>query len=226
MSIPILQLASNQRDIWLDQIAHPESPVYNIGGTLIISGKVDYKTLNLAIQQLIKENDVFRIKLNTHIPIQQKLVSNLPFQLEFIDFSLHPTPKDTSRLWLDKTFKQPFSYNKNNQLWHFALIKESEQRYYLLTKYHHVIADGWSTTVVIARLAEIYNAFLKNQMVDTKSSHHYFDYIEKEQQYLSSPTYNSDDEYWKNILPEPPTPLIPRRYPISFKTLLPNVNGQ
>jgi len=219
------QLASNQRDIWHDQHAHPKSPLYNIGGTLIISGKVNYKCLNKAIQHLINENDAFRITINNRLPTKQRLLKQIHFDLEFIDFSNDTKPEDKALQWLNHCFQQPFSFHKNNLLWHFSLIKESESRYYLMTKYHHLIADGWSTTVVIARLAEIYNAFLNKQPIKQKSPHRYFDFIKQEQEYLRSSSYKIDHRYWEKTLPTTPEPLISRRYALSSKTLLPKANS-
>lgn len=219
-----VQLASNQKDIWHDQIAYPESPLYNIGGTLIINGDVNYKILNQALQQLIIENDAFRLTINNQTPASQKVLKKLVFELEFIDFSSHQSPDIKSQAWLYDNFKRPFKFNENNLLWHFALIKESEYRHYLMTKYHHIIADGWSTTVVINRLAEIYNAFLNSQSIETKTSQRYFEFIKKSQEYLYSPAYQEDYKFWKKILPEAPQPLISRRYPVSANAILPKAN--
>ncbi len=220
-----IQLASNQQDIWHDQHANPKTPLYNIGGTLIISGKVYYKHLNKAIQRLVDENDAFRITINNQLLTKQKILKKVNYNLEFIDFSNDLKAEDKAHHWLDQHFQQPFSINKNNLLWHFALIKESEDRYYLMTKYHHLIADGWSTTVVIARLAEIYNAFLNKKNIQQRDSPPYFDFIKREQDYLRSPHYQIDKVFWETNLPIIPEPLISRRYPISCNTLLPKAHN-
>ena len=218
------RLASNQLDIWHDQHANPKSPLYNIGGTLILSGKVNYKYLNRAIQHLIDENDAFRITVSNQLSTKQSMLKKVHFDLEFIDFSNDLHPQDKAHQWLNHNFQQPFSFSKNTLLWHFALIKESEKRYYLMTKYHHLIADGWSTTVVIARLAEIYNALLHKKAINSKPPHHYFDYIKQEQEYLNSASYQIDKAYWEHILPIAPEPLISRRYTPPCSTLLPKAH--
>lgn len=219
------QLASAQKDIWHDQQAHPKSPLYNIGGSLILSGKINYKYLNEAIQYLINENDAFRITINNELSTKQKLLKKIIFNLEFIDFSKEKSPKDTTHQWLTHCFQQPFTFEKNNLLWHFALIKETDNRHYLMTKYHHLIADGWSTTVVIARLAEIYNGLLNKKRIKQKPTPSYFDFIKKEQAYLNSSTYLLDSIFWKKTLPIAPEPLISRRYSLSFNTILPKAHN-
>lgn len=219
-----LQLATNQQDILYDQSIYPGSPLYNIGGSLIIFGSVNFELLNKAINHLITESDVFRITINKEQPNKQQLLKKIKFDLEYIDFSSHKTPKNQAQQWLENSFKKPFSLDKNELLWHFALIKESEKRYYLMTKYHHLIADGWSTTIVISRLAEIYNAFLNNQSIEKKSSQRYFKYIKEEQQYLNSTAFQVDSKYWATAMPKVPQTLISRRYPISSNNLLPKAH--
>ena len=218
------QLASNQQDIWHDQQAHPNSPLYNIGGTLIISGKVNYKHLNRALQQLVSENEAFRITISNKLSSKQTLLKKLHFELEFIDFSDHPQSKNKSEQWLNTCFQQPFSFNKRELLWHFALIKESENRYYLMTKYHHLIADGWSTAVVIDRLAEIYNALINNKTIHSSAPPSYLDFIKHEQDYLNSSRYQIDKRYWIKTIPLAPKPLISRRYPASSNMVLPKAH--
>jgi len=218
------QLASNQQDIWHDQQAHPNSPLYNIGGSLIISGKVNYKYLNRAIQLLITENEAFRITITNKLSSKQQLVKKLHFELELIDFSDQPQSKDKSEQWLNNSFQQPFRFNKNNLLWHFALIKESENRYYLMTKYHHLISDGWSTTVVIDRLAEIYNALINKKPIHKKTTTGYLNFIKQEQDYLNSTHYQLDKNYWIKTLAIAPKPLIERRYLANSEMVLPKAH--
>jgi hypothetical protein len=51
-----LPLATNQRDVWFDQAAYYDSPVYNIGGSFCFDGEIDHKLLEKAINQLVMEN--------------------------------------------------------------------------------------------------------------------------------------------------------------------------
>lgn len=37
----LYQLTSYQREIWFDQMLHPDAPVYNIGGYVVIESQVD-----------------------------------------------------------------------------------------------------------------------------------------------------------------------------------------
>jgi NRPS condensation-like uncharacterized protein len=113
---------------------------------------------------------------------------------------------------------------KKKSLSQFTLIKESTDHYYLLTKYHHIIADGWTTKVVIARLAELYNALLQNRPIPNAPQQNYVNYVKQEQEYLASDAYQRDANYWMSALPALPPPLIEKRYPTTHNESLPKAN--
>ena len=221
----IIPLASNQRDVWYDQAAYTNSPVYNIGLSFCFDGEIDCILLAKAIDQLMLENAALRLVFheeNGHI--LQSIGESYDFSLEFIDFSSDDNPKCAAQEWIKHAFRQPFFLNAKKSLSQFALLKESPNRYYLLTKFHHIISDGWSTKIVIDRLAELYNALLQNRPSTGATQHSYVDYIKQEQDYLASAAYQRDADYWLSALPTLPPPLIENRYPLLKKASLPKAN--
>ncbi len=221
----ILPLASNQRDVWFDQAAYYDSPVYNIGGSFCFDGEIDYKLLEKAINQLVMENDALRLVFHEENGfIVQGISGTSSISLEFIDFSDNPQPRASAQEWIRHTFRQPFLLDAKSSLSQFALLKESANCYYLMTKYHHIIADGWSTKVVIDRLADLYNAFLMECPPKAATEQHYFDFVKQEQKYLSSDAYQHDADYWLSAIPALPHPLIESRYPGLQKESLPKAN--
>lgn len=219
-------LASNQRDVWHDQAAYHNSPIYNIGLSFCFDGEIDYKLLEKAISQLISENDALRLifhEKNGHI--LQSIGEASDYTLEFIDFSSDINPNYAVQEWIKHTFQQPFFFDEKEYLSQFALLKESAKRFYLLTKYHHIISDGWSTKVVIDRLAELYNAFLSGgSSPQSTVQQNYLDFVKQEQKYFCSDTYQRDADYWLSTFPTLPPPLIKNRYPTLKKESLPKAN--
>ena len=220
-----IPLASNQRDVWYDQAAYHDSPVYNIGGSFCFDGEIDHKLLEKAINQLILENDAMRLVFyEEDNRVMQSAAATNHFALEFLDFSDDEKPRQAAQAWIQHTFQQPFYLHEKGSLSKFALVKESPRRYYLLAKYHHIISDGWSTKVVIDRLAELYNAFLSGLPPKPAVEQRYFDYVAQEQEYLCSDAYQRDADYWLSTFPTLPPPLIENRYPITQKDSLPKAN--
>jgi amino acid adenylation domain-containing protein len=213
-------LASNQRDVWYDQAAYHNSPVYNIGGYFCFDDEIDCKLLEKAIHQLFLENDALRLFfLEQDGQLLQYINDVTDFTLEFVDFS--ENDKQIAHQWLEDKFQQPFLFNTPNNLFRFALVKESSKRYYILAMYHHIIADGWTTKIVIDRLAELYNTFLLGNLPVETVKPRYLDFIKQEQEYLSSDAYQRDADYWASLLPTLPYPLIENRYSVLLKEPLP-----
>ncbi len=219
-------LASNQRDVWYDQLAHHDSPVYNIGGYLSIHGEINRYLLEKAFIQLISENDALRLVIHYEdgMPLQTITNNENNLHLQFVDFSEDENPEEAAHEYLDKGFKKPFLLSQNQQLARYVLIKVSIKRYYILAAYHHIISDGWSTTIVNSRIEELYNALLENRSPKPPTSNRYVDYIEHEQHYLVSEAYQRDADYWLSTLPNLPNRLIEKRYPITATDLLSKAN--
>jgi len=221
----IIPLASNQRDVWYDQATYPNSPVYNIGGYLCIEGEINLNLLEKATNQLVAESDALRLTIyQENENILQSVTNKNTVTLEFVDFSTTENPNLSSHEWLEHTFQQPFLLEQKKSLSQLVLIKENAERYYLLTKFHHIMADGWTTKIVIARLAELYNALLQNRPSTNAPQQSYVDYIKQEQEYLTSDAYHRDENYWISALPTLPPLLIEKRYPITQKESLPKAN--
>lgn len=219
-------LASNQLDIWRDQQANSGSPLYNIGGSLSILGVIDYTLLNKAVNLLVNEYDVLRLSFSQYQgEVFQSVIENTKVDLEFHDFSQHAKPIAVTKNWLEHTFAQAFVIDEACLLWHFALIKESASHYYIMTKYHHLIADGWTVKIIISRLAEHYNALVQKQSAPPPAnSNRYIDFISKEQHYLISKKFHSDEQYWQQIFPALPTPAIKHGITTSQTESLPKAN--
>jgi amino acid adenylation domain-containing protein len=218
-------LASNQRDVWYDQLAHNDSPVYNIGGYLRIDGEIDVELLKKAFKQLVLENEALRTSVYQENENIWQLVSDEnTLELEFIDFSDKEESEIQAREFTKTVFCQPFLLEKNEKLTLFTLIKIKNDLHHLLTKYHHIVSDGWTTKVFISRLGELYNALLENRLPEIPTSQCYADYVQQEQHYFTSDAYQRDSDYWFSVVPTLPRPLIEKCYSITRNEFLPKAN--
>jgi len=87
-------LSSPQREIWFDQILHPDLPLYNFGGYLRIDGPIDPALFEKALNQVIEENDALRIMFIKEKTLPtQVFIENVQLKLDFLDFSKNEEPK-------------------------------------------------------------------------------------------------------------------------------------
>ena len=57
------ELTSPQKSIWITEQYYKGTSINNICGTGLINEKVDFKILKQAILEVMKKNDIFKIKL-------------------------------------------------------------------------------------------------------------------------------------------------------------------
>ncbi|MDD2760501.1 MAG: amino acid adenylation domain-containing protein, partial [Methylomonas sp.] len=217
--VQYFELSPIQQAIWFDQIARPHSSVYNIGGRLMIFGQLDYALLEQALQMLVEQNDALRLTIDYgNERILQSVRKHLDVQLPLLDMSNAADPEAAAADWLQDRFSECFAIGKDMVYWQFALVKIADAQHALLTKYHHLFADGWSTKVVIDRLAELYNALLEGRKMAMPEVAGYRDFVEQERCYAQSDAYRRDAAFWLKHLPVLPEPLIPPKYPIASAT--------
>ncbi|MGD1702427.1 condensation domain-containing protein [Dapis sp. BLCC M229] len=211
-------LSSPQLDIWLDQILHPDVPLYNIGGYVGIDGPIDPTLFEQGLNQVIEENEALRIIIHgkEELP-RQTFAENVRINLDFQDFSTQENAREATIEWMKQEFVKPFQLN-NELLFDFALCKAADNCYYWLNKYHHIIVDGWAISLIIQRLAAAYNALVTG----TKCEAQYYSYqnfIQKDRAYLESEKFIKDRQYWQEKYRDIPDQLLVSRHAAQFGEL-------
>ena len=144
-----MKLTLPQQDIYFEQLLYPNEPIYNIGANIRIEGHINYDVLNKAYIALINQHDAYRSILKGDL--LSTTVETLPSyntDLEFVDFSSDSNATQCAVDFMQANFKEAFDLTSEEVLFKFILIKVSEAHYHLYSKYHHVIVDGWGTSVM------------------------------------------------------------------------------
>jgi surfactin family lipopeptide synthetase A len=213
-----------QKDIYYEQELYPNTPIYNIGAKIEIRGQVDTCAMSAAYQQLIQSHDAFRITLveRNGEPFLQFQEGNIP-QLEIVDFSENDSPQEYAERYMQEQFRKPFDLLSEKILHVFRLIKVEETFYYLFSVYHHIITDGWGTSLMFQRFTELYNHQVQPEKESPKYPYSYIDFINNSLQYYGSSQYVEDEAYWKTTFKSIPEVLIRARKvrtgePVTFES--------
>ena len=198
-----------QQDIYYEQLFYPKSPIYNIGAKVKIEGSVNVIPFKEAYNMLINQHDTYRaiLELKEDTPFL-KILEKHNSVLEFIDYSTENDAKEKAESFMQKRFKQ--SFNLYNELLHkFILIKVTDQSYYLFSVYHHIITDGWGTSLMFQRLVKNYNELLEFGKTQSKYPFSYVSFINDDIAYKNSDSFIKDKEYWVEKFKTLPEALIP-----------------
>ncbi|NVK09321.1 MAG: amino acid adenylation domain-containing protein [Tenacibaculum sp.] len=201
-----MKLTLPQQDIYFEQLIHPNAPIYNIGAKILIEGIINITTFKKAYRCLIKQHDSYRtIFKNNKEEITSLVIENFEEELPVLDFSERENAEEQVITFMQREFIKPFDITSGKFLHKFILIKVTSERYYLFSVYHHIITDGWGTSLMFQRLVKNYNELIENQEVISKYEYSYKDFIVNDIEYQKSTKYQEDKLYWLkrfDVLPE------------------------
>lgn len=209
MSYERFPLTQPQQRIWMSQMLHPKSKMYNIGGWVKINGKIDKNILCDAIRQCVLSHDSFKIQITVDKGIPYQYFNENP-NLSISEIDLSTQQGLTFDEWISQRFNRLFVL-ENNPLFDFTVIRFSDDSYGYCIRMHHLIADGWSFYLLNHEIMKNYQSRKLNIQPNFKGMNQYKDFITQEKEYLCSEKYVKDKEFWKNEFdPLPDKITVPR----------------
>jgi amino acid adenylation domain-containing protein len=102
---------------------------------------------------------------------------------------------------LNKYADQPFDISSRKPLIRVYIINDNKSNSYLLISMHHIISDGWGSSILLNELSEAYSAFYNKMTPKTMPlKFSIADYINYQHNQLSENMLNKGLTYWKSKL--------------------------
>lgn len=213
----LYQLTHPQKRIWYIEKLYPNTSLYNIGGVSIVSGKVNFKLLEDALNLFIKRNDGIRLHFTERNgEVKQYFSDFIKVKIDFFDFSAGEDPEGEFSAWTMSVMEKPFIL-LNSNLFYFAIYKVSDGKTGFLGKFHHIIADGWSINILTDQVYQIYQQLSNGEEVGDSLHYSYAEFVNHEQTYLNSERFTKNLTFWKEKFADIPEPL--------FNTNSESING-
>src|SRR5262249_35222236 len=94
-------------------------------------------------------------------------------------------------------------------LMRLTLLRLGEETYQFIWTWHHLLMDGWSSSLVTQEVFAFYKAFCAGRELTLPESRPYRDYIV----WLHKQNLSLAEEHWRRLLKgfTAPTPLLPDR---------------
>ena len=191
-------LTCAQRDIWLDQLSHGDSPLYNIGGYVELPGALDPARLRQALAHLVRMHDALRSVLvddpaGSGLP-RQRFVDALVVPLSEHDVRGEDDPPAAAQRLIKAQMRQAFTLDQGPLL-RVALIRLADQHYRLAAQAHHLILDGWGFEQFFQQLGQYYG-LLEQGLALPVAAPSYRAYIDEDHAYQGSAREQRDRDYW------------------------------
>jgi len=191
------ELTDSQKKIWNILNLNPDYGFINISDAIELKSCLNKNTFKQALNLTVRECENLRTTFHFKgDDIFFKVDSNASCGLDIIN--MPNTCGDTEF----QSFLLELSLKKidltASPLCYFAIIQRSDGREYFFQKYHHMIMDGASSSLITTRLFEVYDCLQSNMEIPQNTLGNYSDYAQAESEYKSSARYLKDKSYWEN----------------------------
>ncbi|OXG09133.1 amino acid adenylation domain-containing protein [Flavobacterium araucananum] len=192
-----MKLTLPQQDVYFEHLLYPSEPIHNIGAKIEIKGVIDIEIFKKAYHELINQHDAYRSTLvNDQEYVTIKIAEEHHTTLGFVDFSGSEDASEKANFYMQEEFSKPFDLFGEHLLHTFTVVKVTRDFHYLFSVYHHLITDGWGTSLMFQRLVQNYNEIFEFGEVRTVYPFSYKDFIEDDLLYQNSESYTQNKNYW------------------------------
>ncbi|WP_437589100.1 non-ribosomal peptide synthase/polyketide synthase [Sorangium sp. So ce1000] len=150
-----------QERLWFLAQLEPESASYNLATAVRLAGSLDVSLVERCVSEIVRRHEVLRTTFDVvdGQPSQVVHADGAP-RIERIDLGALPAAQRDAevRRLIEREARRPFD-TASGPLLRLTLLRLGSEEHILLWVVHHLVFDGWSTSLVLAEFAALYTAF-------------------------------------------------------------------
>ncbi|MEO6231488.1 MAG: amino acid adenylation domain-containing protein [Ferruginibacter sp.] len=207
-----IPLSFGQERLWfIDRFEG--SSQYHMSSVLRLKGKLNKDALTNAFNTIFERHEIVRsIYVEKDGQVYQEVKDAKDWQLNFVEGTAYKENKDKLQLYIESLISKPFNLSKDNML-RADLLTLDEEDHILIATMHHIASDGWSRSVLVKELVELYSAYEENRIAQLPEIPlQYADYAIWQHNYLSGELMEKKLGYWKAKLENVATLQLPVDY--------------
>ncbi|MBN2312143.1 MAG: amino acid adenylation domain-containing protein [Candidatus Hydrogenedentes bacterium] len=199
-------LTNAQLAIWFGQKLRPDVPQYNMGGLVRLPETMRPELVEETCRLLIDRTDVLRTVVDEVEGIPQpRVLTAMPFTLERMDFREAAAPEQALEEWArERTLRR---FDLTQRLFDLVLARLGDTDWVLFVNQHHLICDGLSADLLMARFVELYGYVARGRGQDAPPYPSYEQYARLERRQRESGAFADEIAYWRAKLAEPFEPI-------------------
>ena len=209
-----LPLSSDQQRLWVLDELSAGSTEYHTGFGLRLSGELNLAALRSALDGLVARHESLRTTFGTLDGHGVQVVAphgEIPLRVIDLEAAgdspsgdlaedIEDITEALDRLLAQELSAHPFDL-RQGPLARVVLVRLAEDDHVLLLNQHHIITDGWSVGVLVAELAELYDASVRGTAAALPAlSIQYADYAVWQREGLEDPDLAQQLGYWRHQL--------------------------
>ena len=196
-------LSFAQQRLWLFLQLDPGNNSYNVPHAFLLEGELNVTVLAQSFSEIVRRHEALRttFQIVSGEPVQV-IAQPHPIALAVIDLTQLPRPErdKTAQRLVDEEAWRPFDLTRGPLL-RVKLLKLEEAKHILLMTLHHIVSDGWSSSVLLDELTTLHKAFSLGQSSPLPELPiQYADFAMWQREWLSGEVLEEQLSYWRKKL--------------------------
>jgi amino acid adenylation domain-containing protein len=165
----IYELTPMQMSLFTREQFKQEKDEYLVQTVYELEGYLNLIILDISIEALLKKYPNLKagFRLDNEKPVQFIPSQSLYHPVERLEFKDKKTA-EKCLLSLIQIGRSSLVDLSQPPLLKFKLLKYDSRKYFLIFEHHHILLDGWSTSLFIENLFSIYTKLAKNEPIEDK----------------------------------------------------------
>ena len=216
------QLSFAQQRLWFLEQFEPGTPGYLIPSAIRLKGKLNITALEASLNEIVRRHETLRTIIITIDGRPAQIVQPpelITIAQEDLRYLPEATREQAALEIATQELRNPFDLTKA-PLFRARLLKLADEEHLALLSMHHIISDGWSTTVLIRELTFFYLLYTEHAEVNQEYllqtadglanlqgldalpalPIQYVDFAEWQRDWLRGEVLQSQIDYWKATL--------------------------
>ncbi|HKS08544.1 MAG TPA: amino acid adenylation domain-containing protein [Pyrinomonadaceae bacterium] len=198
---PTAPLSFAQQRLWIVDKLEPHGNAYNLPSALRLEGALDVAALERSLEEIVRRHEVLRTRFAI-VDGEPKQIIGPPVSgfVSFIDLSQSLDSESEARRLAREEAAKPFDLTRGPLL-RVTLVRLSAECHLLLVTMHHIVADGWSVTLLVQELGELYAAYRNGEPSSLPELEvTYADYAMWQREWLKGERLEEQLAYWREQL--------------------------
>jgi amino acid adenylation domain-containing protein len=205
-----LQLSFAQERLWFLDELEPGSAFYTVPFVLALEGEVDIDVLARSFRALVDRHEILRTTFSTKDGTPFQVIHpSLDVAIAHLDLRSRPEAerRDAALELAREDASKPFDLARG-PLVRAAIYTLADDERWLYVALHHIVTDGWSTSVLCTELAAIYSDLSQGKPPSLPPlAIQYADFAAWQRSWLAAGELDKQLSYWKGQLSGAPSLL-------------------
>ncbi|MGZ5135156.1 MAG: amino acid adenylation domain-containing protein, partial [Flavitalea sp.] len=208
-----IPLSFSQERLWfIDRLEG--SIQYQLPAVLKLNGDLDRQALEFSLQSVVNRHESLRTVIREYDGEPYQFIKDQnSLRLTVTDGSIYNEDPKGLQKYIEKIISNPFDLSTDDMI-RASLITLNRQQHVLVVTMHHIASDGWSTSILVKEVTELYRSYVEGrQPVLRPLPVQYADYAIWQRTNLQGEVLNKKIDYWREKLQDVSALQLPTDYP-------------